>query len=206
MIDSVVVGAAVAREEHRRAEPSPCSQAAVSARAVADCAMRTAQQRAELSRALPVLPTAYALPWDTKTAMFSSPSPRARAFGGLQSPRSLHSARAWDPGKGRRLPPLELPSAFGIQTDSRRGSSAVSIVGGRAPRFGPAEDSRGRVPTYTPSPLAYRAVPACGVQPLSSRQSAMQVSMNHSHDRWHDSEMLLRCTATPGPAYYFPKS
>ena len=147
-----------------------------------------------------MLPTPYAVPWDTKRPMFPAEvSPRL-------STASSERVRVWDPEKRRRLPPLELPSAFGTQTDSRRGSAAASIFVRGSPRFGPLENSRGLVPLNNPSPLAYPAVPACGAQPLSSRASAMAVSIYQSDDRWNLSDRLLRRIATPGPAYYHPKA
>lgn len=157
-----------------------------------------------LSPRFPVLPTTYGLPWDTKGPMFprdpNSPRP------GLQP--TAHSARAWVPEKGRRLPPLETPMAFGTQTDARRPTNAKTIFAGGPPRFGALEDSRGRIPIYVPSPLVYTTVGACGTQPLSQRGSAMQVGLNTLEPRWALKERLIRAHGgqVPGPSYYRPKA
>jgi len=150
-------------------------------------------------RAFPQLPTAYGVPWDTKLPMFpNAGSPRP----GLEP--TVHAQQAWVPQKGRRLPPLETPMAFGIQADSRRRTTGNAVFGGNSSRFGPIEDSRGKVPIFVPSPIVYDTVGACGPQPLSARPTYMMVGLNTLEPRWAQKERLIRRTATPGPAYYRP--
>ena len=160
---------------------------------------RTATKLRSSPRAFPVLPTTYGIPWDTKNPMFPLPgSPRR----GLEP--TVHTARAWVPEKGRRLPPLETPMAFGEQTDSRRRTTGSTVFGGGHSRFGALEDSRGHMPIYVPSPLAYSTVGACGTQPLSSRPTYMMVGLNTLEPRWAPQERWIKRVATPGPVYYRP--
>ena len=152
-------------------------------------------------RRLPVLPTMYAVPWDTKGAMFPNPgSPRP----GLQP--TVSSARAWVPEKNRRLPPLETPMAFGTQADGRRPTGPKPVFSGRAPRFGPLEDSRGYVPLGNPSPVMYPVPGSCGAQPQSQRPSPPIVGLNMGEARWALKERLIKAVDSPGPAHYYPKA
>lgn len=152
----------------------------------------------------------YALPGDTKRAMF--PMPKVPDG----SPRRFSLSP-------RRLPALETPSMFGVQTDARRKSQPNASFA-LSPRFGASlEDSRcvphgsnavyqsmqtslggGRVQLFVPSPVHYNnAIPACGSQPLTPRVTIPRVALK-PNPSMADERFEREIYKSPGPARYHP--
>jgi hypothetical protein len=149
---------------------------------------------------LPEMPTVYGLPWDTKMPMFPASARRAAATVSPRPRTGLGTPRLTQRGPRRELPPLLLPSGFGSQVSSLHIQSTGPLFSGGPQRFGVSKAA-----LVTPSPLSYKFERACGPQPLSSRHSEMQVSMSLTEERWQHRDRVLRLTATPGPAAYFPR-
>ena len=94
------------------------------------------------------------------------------------------------------------PSSMGVQASSLKISSGTTIIGGNSPRFQSATTANTFI---TPSPAAYKHLPACGPQPLSDRYTAAIVNLHTTENRWQQSEWKMRTASTPGPAFYSPR-
>jgi len=146
---------------------------------------------------MPVLPHVYALPWETRGAMFPQtargrlgPPPSARGDGS-NTPLTL----PMDPS----LKPRVLKSSFGEQASSHHESPASVVLFGGPSRFA----EFGKFSYRGPPGPQFPAPSTFGLQPRSTYNTASR-PVTSKEGRWATMERFQRATATPGPGTYNP--